>query len=184
MLFNKITRIYLLDEGFFVPLHGFMDSLKMKKLTVIALFLSLLLVGCGHNKESDGIMLHREFYQTVWERFDFVTNQVEITEPTTYDLGLRISFTDDYPFDYIDLVFAVLTSDGTPYRSKGYKFSVKDKEGNWKSDSVNGVYSFELPINKALQITEAGKYSFKIEQKMPKTPLVGVKELVLFDNNK
>ncbi len=172
----------MLNKGFFIPLHDFMDSYEMKRRAVIALFFSLLLVGCDH-KESDGIMLHREFYQTVWERFDFVTNQVEITEPTTFDLGLRISFTDDYPFGYIDLVFSVLTSDGTPYRSKGYKFSVKDNEGNWKSDAINGVYSFELPINKALQITEAGKYSFKIEQKMPKTPLVGVKELTLFNNN-
>lgn len=153
----------------------------MKRPVVIALFFCLLLVSCEH-KQSDGIMLHRKFYQTVWERFDFVTNQIEITEPTTFDLGLRIGFTDDYPFDYIDLVFTVLTSDGTPYRSKGYKFSVKDKEGNWKSDSIDGVYNFELPINKALQITEAGKYSFKIEQKMPKTPLVGITELTLYDN--
>jgi len=173
----------LLNEGFFILLHDFMDSLEMKRHAVIALFLSLLLVGCGHSKESDGIMLHREFYQTVWERFDFVTNQVEITESTTFDLGLRISFTDDYPFDYIDLVFAVLTSDGTPYRSKGYKFSMKDKDGHWKSDPINGVYSFELSINKALQISEAGKYTFKIEQKMPKTPLVGVKELTLYNNS-
>jgi hypothetical protein len=59
---------------------------------------------------------------------------------------------------------------------------VKDPEGNWNSELVNGNYTFELPINKALQLTEAGTYQFQIEQKMPVTPLVGVKEMTLYNN--
>lgn len=155
----------------------------MRKLIVIAWALCLLCVGC-RNEKADKDMLHREFYQTVWERFDFVSNTVEIKEPTTYDLGLRISFTDDYPYDNISLVFTVFNSDGTPYRSKGYKYRVKDPEGHWNSELTEGCYTFELPINKALQLTEAGTYDFQIEQTMPVTPLVGVKELTLFDNKK
>jgi hypothetical protein len=80
------------------------------------------------------------------------------------------------------LVFTVFTSDNTPYRSKGYKFRLKDSQGNWNSELVNGCYTFELPINKALQLTESGTYRFQIEQTMPVTPIVGVKELTLFDN--
>lgn len=160
-----------------------MDSYKMIKHTIIALAFCLTLFGC-RQQQNDNTIVHREFYQTVWERFDYVSNTIEINEPTTFDLGLRIGFTENYPYENISLVFTVFTADNTPYRSKGYKFRVKDKEGNWNSELINGSYTFELPINKALQLTEAGKYRFQIEQTMPVTPLVGVTELTLFENKK
>lgn len=168
-------------KGFFIPLHGFMDSSEMKRPIIIAFALCLLCIGC-QNQKDNGDILHRKFYQTVWERFDFVSNNIEIEEPTTFNLGMRISFTDEYSYEYISLVFTVFTSDNTPYRSKGYKFRLKDSQGNWNSELVNGCYTFELPINKALQLTESGTYRFQIEQTMPVTPIVGVKGLTLFDN--
>lgn len=154
----------------------------MKRHFYIALLLSLLFSGCARQEKS-GEVIHREFYQAVWERFDYANNEIEVAHPTTFDLGLRISFTDEYPYETISLVFSVFTSDNTPYRSKGYKFRVKDTEGHWSSDCVGGCYIFDLPINKAMEINEAGTYRFQIEQTMPITPLVGVKELVLYDKN-
>ena len=141
----------------------------------------LCLCGCepkAKNKE----LMQRSFYNTVWERFDFVSTDVEVAEPTTFDLSLRISFTDDYPYDYIDLVFAVLTNEGDRYRAKGYKPKLKDADGNWSSELKDGCYTFTLPINKELLINDPGTYRFQIEQKMPITPLVGVKELTLLNN--
>ena len=156
----------------------------MKRQILIVLALCLTLVGCRQQKKNDGTLIHREFYQTVWERFDYVNNTVEVSEPTTFDLGLRISFAENYLYENISLVFTIFTADKVPYRSKGYKFNLKDKEGHWNCDNVDGYYTFELPINKALQITEEGTFIFQIEQTMPTTPLIGVKELSLFDNNK
>ena len=164
-------------------MHGFIDSSEMKRRILIALAFCLTFIGC-RQQQNDGTLIHREFYQTIWERFDYVSNTIEISEPTTFDLGLSIGFTENYPYENISLVFTVFTADGTPYRSKGYKFRVKDSEGHWNSELIDGCYTFELPINKALQLTEAGKYRFQIEQKMPVTPLVGVTELTLFNNNK
>ena len=77
-----------------------------------------------------------------------------------------------------------VNSEGNPYRARAYKFNLKDDEGRWNSEMKDGCYTFELPINKQLQITDAGKYQFKIEQRMPITPLVGVKELTLLNNEK
>ena len=171
----------MLTKGFFLPLHGFMDLSEMKRHILIAMAFCLILMGCSRH-QNDGTVLHREFFQTVWERFDFVSNSIEINEPTTFDLALSISFAENYPYENISLVFTVFTEDNTPYRSKGYKFRVKDNEGNWNSELVDGSYTFELPINKSLQLNEAGKYRFQIEQTMPVTPLVGVLELTLFDN--
>ena len=150
-----------------------------KALIIIVCFLCLC--GCKH-EEKKAELLQRSFYETIWERFDYVRDNIEIKEATTYDLSLRISFTDDYPYNYFSMVFAVFDEDGNP-RAKDYKFILKDEGGQWNSEKKDDCYTFVLPINKRLQIVDPGKYQFKIEQRMPITPLVGVKELALINNN-
>lgn len=153
----------------------------MKRHVIIAILLCAFFCGC-RQQEKNAELIHRDFYETLWERFDYVRNDVEIKEATTYDLGLRISFTDKYAYDNISLVFTIFDSKGTPYRSRGYKFDLKDAEGQWKSELKDGCYTFELPINKSLQITEPGIYRFQIEYRMPITPILGVKSLSLYNN--
>lgn len=153
----------------------------MKRFFLLVLALFLCFFGCSQQQESSDL-LHREFFENQWERFDFVRNNIEIKSPTTYDLSMRISFTDDYPYDMFSMVFTVFTDDDEPYRSKGYKFNLKDADGNWNADLTDGCHTFDLPINKAFQIMDAGTYCFQIENQMPITPLVGVKELTLIRN--
>lgn len=153
----------------------------MKKSVKFVLCCLICLCGCSH-QEKNAALLQRSFYETVWERFDYIRDIIEVKEPTTYDLSLRISFTEDYPYDYFSMVFAVLDEEETPYRAKGYNFKLKDAEGQWNCEKKDDCYTFILPINKQLQIIDPGKYQFKIEQRMPITPLVGVKELTLLNN--
>ena len=154
----------------------------MKGYRILVLGLLLCLLGCGQqvNKKE---LLQRSFYETIWERFDYVTADVNITKTTAYDLSLRISFTDDYPYNDISMIFTVFDEKDNPYRAKGYKFNLKDNEGHWNVEKVDGCYTFTLPINKQLVISDPGKYRFRLEQKMPITPVVGVKDLVLLNNN-
>lgn len=152
------------------------------KRVLFLLLAGLTLFGCSRQGK-DTQVLHREFYNTMWERFDYVFADVEVKEPTTFDLSLSISFTDDYVGDYFEMVFTVLDSNGDRYRAKGYKFNLKDADGQWKSQLTDGCYPFEFPINKELRINEDGIYRFQIEYRMPKTPIVGVKELTLTNNH-
>lgn len=152
----------------------------MKRLVLILAW-SMCLLGCTQQHKNTAV-LHREFFDTSWERFDYVRNDVEITEETTFDLSMDITFTDDYPFQDFSMVFTVFTADGSPYRSKGYKFNLKDADGNWNCERVGDCYTFVLPINKALRIADKGTYTFQIENRMPITPLLGVKELTLYRN--
>ena len=154
----------------------------MKGYRFLALAFFLCLLGCGQ-QTNDKELLQRSFYETIWERFDYVTTDVNITKATTYDLTLRISFTDDYSYNDISLVFTVFDENGDPYRAKGYKFNLKDEEGHWIVEKVDGCYTYTLPINKQLTISDPGKYQFRLEQKMPITPVVGVKELVIINND-
>lgn len=152
----------------------------MRKYAIIVFVASLCLFGCGHT-EKNVEMIHRDFYNNTWERFDFVRSDVEVKEQTSYDLSMRIRFTEEYPYDYFSMIFTVFIQD-EPYRSKGYKFNLKDAEGHWNSELVDGCYTFELPINKNLTIADPGIYCFQIENHMPITPLLGVKDLVLLKN--
>ena len=152
----------------------------MKKIIMIASCL-LFLFGCAQ-KEENKVVLHREFFETIWERFDYVQDNIEVKTETTYELTLKMAFTDDYPFNDFSMVFTVFSNDGEPYRSKGYKFNLKDEEGNWNVEKVDGCHTFILPINKSLRISEPGTYNFQIENRMPITPLVGMKELTLLNH--
>ena len=152
----------------------------MKKFVFMACCL-LFLFGCSQ-QESDKTVLHREFFETIWERFDYVQDKIEVKTETSYDLSLKIAFTDDYPYNDFSMIFTVFSSDGEPYRSKAYKFNVKDDEGQWNVDKKGDSYTFVLPINKDMRISEPGVYTFQIENHMPITPLVGVKELTLLNH--
>ena len=155
--------------------------MKMKKFVLVIMAFCLGLFGCQQQTKNKEI-LHREFYNTVWERFDYLSHDIEVTASTTYDLSMNISFTEDYPYDDFSMIFSVFDAKGNPYRSKGYKFNLKDAEGQWNAEKKDGCYTFILPINRHLTITDPGKYQFMIEQRMPITPIVGVKELALINN--
>lgn len=155
--------------------------MKKTTITILTLFSCFVMLSC-QRPAKDAVVLQRSFFGDAWERFDYVRNDLEIKSETTYDLSLRISFTEDYPYNYIDLIFTVFAENGEPYRSKEYKLNLKDAEGNWSSERIEGCYTFNLPINKQLKISDPGTYQFQIEQKMPKTPLVGVRELTLLNN--
>lgn len=155
----------------------------MRKRSIIAAILCTCLCfwGCSE-QENSRVLLERSFFEETWERFDYVKNTIQIEEETTYDLSMKISFTDDYPYDDFSMVFTVFDAADSPYRSKGYKFNLKESDGQWKAPSANGTHTFEFPINKALTITDAGTYTFQIEYRMPYTPITGVKHLSLIRN--
>ena len=154
---------------------------KMKKVILVVFAFCLCFGGCKQ-QESEKTLLQRSFYNNSWERFDFLEKNIEITEATSFNLSMQISFTKDYPYDYFDFVFVVFTKDGERYRGREYTPKLKDADGNWSSELIDGCYTFNLPINKDLQISDPGSYRFHIEQKMPVTPLVGVKNLKVINN--
>lgn len=134
------------------------------------------------SQKSDKTLVSRSFTTMEWERFDFVKNDLIINKPTTYDLSLRATFDPSYTYDYFSVVFTVFDSDGNPFRTKNYKYRLKDADGNWKSTLVDGAYSFVFPVNRELTINEPGKYVCQLENRMPLTPLSGVKDIAIICN--
>ena len=145
------------------------------------LVLSLIgLVACNFNRNGN-VLISRDFPTSSWERFDYLEETLELKKPVTYDLVLSATFTPEYPFDYFEVAFTVFDDHNHPLRGKNYKFNVKDRDGVWKSELVEDEYRFTFPINNALTLNEPGKYLFQIENRMPITPLLGIKEIKLID---
>ena len=89
----------------------------MKRLALVFGCLFLAFCGCRQQAEKN-VLLQRSFYNNNWERFDFVKNTIDVKEKTSYDLNLRISFTEDYPYNDFSMIFTVFDAYADPYRAK------------------------------------------------------------------
>jgi gliding motility-associated lipoprotein GldH len=145
------------------------------------LVLSLIGFVACHSNRNGNVLISREFPTSSWERFDFLEETLELKKPASYDFVLNATFTPEYPFDYFEVAFTVFDNHDHPLRGKNYQFKVKDRDGVWKSELTENEYRFNFPINSALTLNEPGKYKFQIENRMPITPLLGIKEVKLID---
>lgn len=149
----------------------------MKKFCfLIGIFFLTVLGACDHQKKESTLM-SRNFMANSWERFDYITSDLEIKKPTTLNLNMIVSFNSDYTYDYFSVVFTVFDKDDNPLRAKSYKFSIKDSDGQWKSELTDGCYTFKFPINSELALNEPDVYKLQLENRMPTTPLIGIKSL-------
>ena len=143
--------------------------------------LSLIgLIAC-HSNRNGNVLISRTFPTSSWERFDFLEETFELKKPVSYDLVLSATFSPEYPFNYFEMAFTVFDEHDHPLRGKNYQFNLKDRDGVWKSELTEGEYHFTFPVNSALTLNEPGKYKFQIENRMPITPLLGIKEIKLID---
>ena len=149
----------------------------MKKLFFVLGVLVLFGMGSCQRNQTGNVLVSREFPTLSWERFDFVENTLVLDKPVSYDLDLEVVFDNSYTYNYFSVVFAVFDSSNEPLRAKEYKFTLKDRDGQWKSEMEDGQYRFRFPINSELTLNEPGAYTFQLENHMPITPLVGIKHI-------
>lgn len=147
------------------------------------LVLLFAFVSCNNTKQNN-VILSQTFDEQGWEKFSPIYSDVEITKPVTYDLSLKVAFTDNYVDNDFRVVFTVFDSFGVPYRAKSYCFKIKDSDGRWKAEKNGQVYEYTLPINNCLSLTDAGKYRFQIDSRMPITPVMGIQKMELVNNVK
>lgn len=156
--------------------------LIMKRFSFFIGALVLMMMASCQNGSKDKVLLTRDFHPSGWERFDFITDELDVKQPTTYDITMKASFDDSYTADYFSVVFTVFDSEDQPLRAKNYKFSLKEKDGTWKSDLKDGLYTFTFPINSEMSFNEPGRYILQLENHMPITPLIGIRHISLRTN--
>lgn len=152
----------------------------------ILLLLTLVFSSCSSNQ--DNIVISKEFPNKEWERFEYLDGNLNVSKTSQkYDIIMEVMVNDDYPNIYethqsdCPLLFnlTIKNPDDNGSRSKNYRFTLKDNDGNWKADKKDGYYVFRLPIISGITFSEKGTYNFKIENKYPKDPLYGIKSLTV-----
>ena len=157
---------------------------KALRIFIILIFNVLVMTSCF--KKQDKVIITRDFQSEQWGRFDFLEADFEVLKaPMTSDVVMDIVVSDVYPNIYpyhgaenemFVIVLSVNGPDGGS-RAREYKFRLKDAEGNFKSEKVDGYYHFELPLINEMSFSEKGEYHFKVENKYTKDPLYGIKSL-------
>ena len=145
--------------------------------------IALGFVSCSEKQNAD--VLSREFEGEMWHRFDYLTASYNVVKaPMTADLVLDVEVSDVYPNVYpyheddsegnLTIVMTIISPDGSQ-RSREYNYRLKDKDGNFKSEKVNGYYHYSLPLINEMNFSTSGEYVFNIENKYTKDPLYGIK---------
>ena len=159
--------------------------MKIKfNIVIVLIIIAFGMMSCGKKQESS--VISRDFDGEIWRRFDFLEADFDVVKaPMTTDLVMDIDisevFPNIYPYhDADDGLFVITMTINAPdggRRSREYKFRLKDSDGNFKSEKINGYYHYELPLINDMSFSEIGVYKFKVENKYPKEPLYGIKRL-------
>ena len=157
---------------------------KRVDLLIVLIMIALCFVSCSEKQSAD--VLSREFEGEIWHRFDYLTASYNVVKaPMTADMVLEVEVSDVYPNIYpyhdeesecLTIALTINGPDGSR-RSREYQYRLKDAEGNFKSEKVDGYYHYSLPLINEMSFSESGEYVFKIENKYSKEPLYGIKSL-------
>lgn len=153
---------------------------------IAMIIIALTFLSCS-GRQNEQIVVSRDFPEEQWGRFDNVTATFNaVKTPATVDVIMEITVSDDFPdvYEYYksENEFAFCMSfegaDGSR-RAREYSFVLKDGDGNWKSEKIDGYYHFQFSLISELNINEIGENKFNIENKYPRDPLYGIKNLTL-----
>ena len=150
----------------------------------VLIIMTLGMFSCKGKQSAD--VLSREFDGEIWRHYDYITASYNVVRaPMTADLVLDVEvsdvFPDVYPYPEADkgilsFVMAINAPDGSR-RTREYTYRLKDNDGNFKAEKVDGYYHYSLPLISEMSFRENGNYEFKIESTYPKEPLYGIKRL-------
>ena len=152
----------------------------------IAMMIVALAIGSCSDKQ-DTIVLSKDFVGEEWGRFDLLKVDYDILKaPATVDVIMELTVSEDFPNVYPfykndkDMLFCMLVEfpDGS-HRVRDYKYPLKDRDGNWKSEKTDGYYHFKFMLISELYISESGICKFTVENKYSKDPLYGIKNMTI-----
>lgn len=153
--------------------------------TVALIVVALVFASCSRRNEQ--VVISKSFADGQWGRFDNIVASFNVVKaPAIVDVIMEVTVSEDFPNIYrysdsenrLDFCMVFEGADGSR-RAREYSFALKDKDGNWKSQKTDGLYFFQFPLMSELNINEIGEYKFNIENKYPRDPLYGIRNLTL-----
>ena len=151
-------------------------SLKLLKLTVVAVFCGLILAGCRGNAIFDE---SRNMEQGSWKSTDIVKFNVIITDTAAaYNIYLNIRNSKDYRYSNLYLFVKTFYPDGKISIDTVECF-LADVEGRWMGKSAGRMVDNRMLFRKLVRFPQSGQYSFEFEQAMREESLGGMENFGL-----
>lgn len=143
---------------------------------VISFFTLLLLFGCTSRPVFE---LTKQFKDQQWNRFDLIETEFEVTDISQlYDIQLLLVNQTDYTFDYLALNITLYFPDET-MRSRDIEIRLQDKNLVWSGKVENGLVTTPFKYIEGMKFPSAGKVRLRIENKMSKLNVEGLRSLTL-----
>ena len=162
--------------------------MKKNKLDIFIILIIFVLgfVSCSEpqqQKQNDTVV-SKVFENEEWDYYPLEASYMVENAPLVADLVMEVDVTDVFPnviphpddTGELEIDLTVESPEGNR-RTLNRKFPLKDREGNFKAEKVDGCYHYEFSLINDRKFDEKGEYRFKIENKYSKIPLCGIKKL-------
>lgn len=184
-MFTVLKNFVPLRPNKFAVLMRFRIDITRFLIAIAVITIALGVVSCSDKQ--DTLVMSKDFAEEKWGRFDFLKVDYNLLKaPTTVDVIMELTVSEDFPNVYPfykndkEMLFCMSVEfpDGS-HRVRDYKYPLKDRDGNWKSEKIDGYYHFKFMLISELNISESGICKFTIENKYSKDPLCGIKNMTI-----
>jgi len=94
----------------------------------------------------------------------------------TYDIGLSLRTTTDYPYRNIYIFMVTTFPSGTSVTDTLHAM-VTDEKGRWLGKGTGNIRELTVPFKSKVWFPEAGEYHFRVMHGMRDTVLTGVRDI-------
>ncbi|MDD4602415.1 MAG: hypothetical protein PHF97_01250 [Bacteroidales bacterium] len=145
--------------------------LAIKCCIVIAMSMMFVLTGCHRETPHE---LYHTFEKQVWPRFDKVNFEIPIkTDNKSYDIVLFAYFTNDFPYEVLDVNMIMNTPSGEE-RINSFQMKVKNKAGTFVIPHEKDSYRGDILLKKELFFSKAGILHIELENLIPRMQAEGI----------
>jgi gliding motility-associated lipoprotein GldH len=144
------------------------------RIIVAALMLAAAATACNSGIEYSE---NHRIEEGRWNMYDPAKYSCTVDDTVmTYDIGLSLRTTTDYPYRNIYLFMVTTFPSGTSVTDTIHAM-VTDEKGRWLGKGTGNIRELTLPIRSNVWFPEAGEYHFRVMHGMRDTVLQGVHDI-------
>jgi gliding motility-associated lipoprotein GldH len=146
----------------------------MKQWSLILITLAVITSACNRQKPVSKV---HTFSNAVWERFNFVSFDFEITDINRdYDVYLIIRYNDDFLGRNLPVNLTMTTPSGGE-RIRDFSFFLRNAEGQITGEDKNGIYELVTLTHPGVFFSQPGTCHFELENFSSKYFTTGIVEV-------
>lgn len=141
----------------------FQKKITMRKHILKIVLLLVVLVSCGCRPKQPILEETVSFTNHAWNRFNKVPFKIAVRNPDTYyDILLRVSFIDGFPYDEIPVNTVLKSPDGQVNVMRKV-LGTHNADGGYAGSVYGDVWTVEKAVHSHRKFGKEGEYTFEVE---------------------